>query len=432
MKVIVLGAGVIGITTAWYLACDGHEVQVIERQPAPGLETSFANGGQISVGHAEPWAHPGAWKQVLRWLIRADAPLLFRPRADRRQWAWILGFLRECSALRTERNITDLVNLGRYSRTQLQMLRADNGLRYDQQLRGILHFYTDPRELDRATGPARLMRELGLDREVVDRDQALRIEPALTAMGDRLVGATYTPDDESGDAHLFTRELAGLAAGKGVSFSYRHQVRRLQRQGRRVTGVVVQRERGTEELLSADAFVVCLGSYSPMLLAPLGLTIPVYPAKGYSMTVPVADPALAWQVSLTDDACKLVYSRLGDRLRIAGTAELSGWSTGLNTVRCRALLERVEQLFPGAGDTSDPLWWAGLRPTTPSNVPLIGGSRHPGLYLNTGHGTLGWTLACGSGRALADIIGGRPVEVPFPFTGTADPRLSLHDLGGAK
>jgi D-amino-acid dehydrogenase len=410
MKVLVLGSGVIGVTSAWYLAKSGHEVTVIDRRGAAGMETSFANGGQISVSHAEPWANPSAPLKVLKWLAREDAPLLFRLRPDVRQWLWGLAFLRECLPSRTRHNIRQIVNLGLYSRASLQALRAETGLEYDQLSKGILHFYTSERELDAALEPARMMRSHGCDIEMVTRERCLAIEPALRDAPD-LVGGSWTPSDESGDAHKFTQGLAAQAAQRGVKFR-QGRVDAIVREGDRIGGVRV-----ADHTLKADAYVVCLGSYSPLLVRPLGIRLAIYPAKGYSVTLPVADPAHAYSVSLTDDEHKLVFSRLGERLRIAGTAELNGYSTELNEVRCCAILRRVEQLFPGGGDAARASFWTGLRPATPSNVPYIGATRYPNLYLNTGHGTLGWTHSCGSGRALADIVSGRRPQVDFAFTG---------------
>ena len=411
MKVLVLGAGVIGVTTAWFLSKSGHDVTVLDRCDAAGMETSFANGGQISVSHAEPWANPSAPLKVLKWLAREDAPLLFRLRPDLRQWLWGLAFLRECTPARTRRNIRQIVNLGLYSRATLQSLRAETGIAYDHLTRGILHFYTSQSELDAALEPARLMREHGCDLEMIGPDRCVEIEPALKSARHLLVGGSMTTCDESGDAHKFTRELARLAGQRGVRFLFGQRIESLLREGDRISGV--QLDSGVR---TADAYVVAMGAYSPLLTRRIGIELSIYPAKGYSATVPVADPARAYSVSLTDDEYKLVFSRLGDRLRIAGTAELNGYSTGLNEVRCRALLRRTESLFPGAGDINRAQFWTGLRPATPSNVPYIGATRYPNLFLNTGHGTLGWTHACGSARALADIVAGREPEVEFEFT----------------
>lgn len=416
MKVLVLGAGVIGTATAWYLAARGHEVTVVDRREGPGLETSFANGGQISVCHAEPWANPEAPEQILKWIWRDDAPLLFRLRMDPRQWAWGASFLLECLPARTRRNIGDIVKLALYSRSSLQELRAATGIEYDQLALGILHYYTDPKVFEGAVRAASVMRDHGLDRDVKTVDEAVAIEPALAPARSRIVGATYTATDESGDAYLFTTRLAKLAEGRGVAFAMGRSIERIARSAGRVEGVAVRDGAGRGETLAADAYVIALGSYSPLVARDLGLALPVYPAKGYSASVPVADAARAPRVSLTDDEAKIVFSRLGDRMRIAGTAELSGYSTDLNAVRCEALIRRAREIFPGAGDYERATFWTGLRPSTPSNVPLVGATRYPNLFLNTGHGTLGWTMACGSGRALADIISGRPPEVDFRFT----------------
>lgn len=414
MNILVLGAGVVGTTTAWYLKQAGHTVTVIDRQPIAGNETSFANGGQISVSHAEPWANPHVFAHLMRWLGREDAPLLWRWRADLAQWLWGLRFLPECLPGRTRRNVEAIVNLALYSRGCLQALRAETGLHYDHLERGILHLYTDPAEYAQAAAAASLMRSFGLDREPVDVDRCLEIEPALRDARAYLVGGDYTPSDESGDAHRFTRALAERAQVAGVDFRFGLTVDRIAPAGRRIAGVVVRGD-DSEELLTADAYVVALGAYSPVLLNPLGVRVPVYPAKGYSATLTLAEGTLAPQVSLTDDGRKIVFSRLGNRLRVAGTAEFNGYNLELNPVRCEALMARTRELFPHLEYVGEPAFWCGLRPATPSNVPCIGASRYDNLWLNTGHGTLGWTMACGSGAALADLISGRRPAPNFPF-----------------
>ena len=415
MRVIVLGAGLLGVTSAYYLQQQGHEVTVVDRQASPAAETSFANGGQISVSHAEPWANPGAPLKVLQWLAREDAPLLFRLRADRHQWLWGLRFLRECTPARTRRNIEQIVRLGPYSRDALQSLRAATGIAYEQRTQGILHFYTSRKEFDAALAPTEQMRALGCDRRVISADEAVQIEPALRHIRPQLAGATYTAADESGDANRFTRELARLCQESGVRFLMSHTVTALRESAGRIDHVEATDSEGRFQHLRADAYVLALGSLSPLLARQLGMRLPVYPAKGYSVTMPVKDESMAHQVSLTDDEYKLVFSRLGDRLRIAGTAELNGYDRDLNRVRCEAIVRRVEQLFPGAGDTAQAQFWTGLRPATPSNVPLIGASRLPNFFLNTGHGTLGWTHACGSGKAIARIVSGLQPEIDFEF-----------------
>ncbi len=415
MHVIVLGAGLLGVTSAYYLRQQGHEVTVVDRQATPAAETSFANGGQISVSHAEPWANPSAPLKVLQWLGKEDAPLLFRLRADMRQWLWGLAFLRECTPARTRHNIEQIVRLGTYSRDQLQALRRDRGLEYDQRAQGILHFYTSQKEFEGAEGPAAQMRELGCDRRVISADEAVKLEPALAHIRPQLAGATYTAEDESGDANHFARELVRVCQADGVQFLMSHTVTALREAGGRIDHVEATDSEGRFQRMRADSYVLAMGSLSPLYAQPLGLNLPIYPAKGYSVTMPVKDASKAHQVSLTDDEFKLVFSRLGDRLRIAGTAEFNGYDRDLNRVRCEAIVRRTEQLFPGAGDPERAQFWTGLRPATPSNVPLIGQSRIPNLYLNTGHGTLGWTHACGSGASIARIISGLKPEVNFAF-----------------
>jgi len=420
MKVIVLGAGLLGVTSAYYLSQLGHEVTVLDRQATPAAETSFANGGQISVSHALPWANPAAPLKVLRWLGREDAPLLFRLRADSRQWLWGLQFLRECTPARTRRNIGQIVGLGIYSRAMLRELRRDTGIAYDQRAQGILHFYTSPGEFEAARGPVELMREFGCELRIVSPDEAVQIEPALRHVGSRLAGATFSAEDESGDANKFAREVARLCQARGVGFLMNHTITALRTAGG-VRGEEIDHVEATDpdggfRRIRGDAYVLALGPMSPLIAAPLGVRLPIYPAKGYSVTMPVKDESAANRVSLTDDEYKLVYSRLGNRLRVAGTAEFSGYDRDLNRVRCEAIVRRVEAIFPGAGDAAHAQFWAGLRPATPSNVPLIGRTKLPNLYLNTGHGTLGWTHACGSGRSIARIVSGLAPEVEFDFT----------------
>ncbi len=410
MKIVVLGAGVVGVAAAWFLREAGHDVLVLDRQAAPGMETSFANGGQISVSHAEPWANPGAIRKLLKWLGRDDAPLLFRLRADPQQWLWGTKFLLECLPGRSRRNIVQLVRLGLYSRATLQALRRQTGIQYHQLERGILHLYTERRDFEAAARTAELMRGLGVDRAPKNVDECVAIEPALSSARQQIAGGTYAASDESGDAHVFTQQLAALCEKRGVRFAYGKPVERIATEGDRVAGV----ETGGQPV-RGDAYVVALGSYSPLLLRPLGVRLPIYPAKGYSVTLPVKDAAAAWTVSLSDESHKLVFSRLGERLRIAGTAELAGYDTSINEVRCRAILKRTLDLFPQAGDATRAEFWAGLRPATPSNIPCIGRTRYTNLFLDTGHGTLGWTHACGSGRALADLISGRKPDVDFAF-----------------
>ncbi|HTH94848.1 MAG TPA: D-amino acid dehydrogenase [Rhodocyclaceae bacterium] len=412
MRVIVLGAGLIGTTAAWYLREAGHEVTVVDRQPAAGMETSFANGGQISVCHAEPWANPDVLPRVLKWIGHESSPLLWRMRADAAQWAWGLRFIRECTPARTRANIIAILKLALHSRACLQLLRSELKLQYDNLERGILHVYTDEHEFEHALPQAALMREHGCDRVVKNVEECLQIEPALGHSNVKLVGGTYTPDDESGDAHKFTQLLAAKCTERGVEYCYGASIDALMHEGDHIAGVRLAD--GTQ--LQGDAYVVALGSYTPLLLKPIGVNLPIYPGKGYSATLTLRDDAVAPTVSITDDAHKLVFSRLGNRLRIAGTAEFNGYDTSLNAVRCDALVKRTMTLFPEAHSEGTPQFWAGLRPVTPGNVPYIGQSRFSNLFVNSGHGTLGWTMACGSGQLLADLVTGTSAVIdPTPY-----------------
>ena len=407
MKVLVLGAGVVGTTAAWFLRATGHEVTVLDRQPVAGNETSFANGGQIAVSHAEPWSNPAAPLKILRWLGKPDAPLLFRPRADWHQWRWGMQFLIECLPSRNRRNLLRSLAISKYSGAALRELRAATGIAYDALQRGILQVYTDREGFEQAVHAAELVRGYGLAREVKTPDQCVALEPALKARRDWIVGATYTSTDESGDAHKFTRALAALGAERGIEFRYGVTIESIAVADNTVRGVRAVNEANRKEVLAADAYVVCLASYTPKLLDPIGIRTLIYPAKGYSATLPIVAPERAPQVSLTDDAKKLVFTRLGDRLRVAGTAELAGYDLALDPVRCEAITRRTVEWFGDAVDARRVEYWAGLRPATPSNVPYIGRTRYPNLYLNTGHGTLGWTMAAGSGKALAQIVSGQ-------------------------
>lgn len=412
MKVLVLGAGVVGVTSAWYLAKAGHEVTVIDREPSAGLETSFANGGQISVSQPEPWANPRAPAKIIKWLGQEDAPLLFRLRADRRQWSWGLRFLLECLPWRTRANTLSILRLAIYSRARLQALRRDTGIEYDHLEKGILQIYTDAREFESIDSRMRLLLSHGLAISVRSPAEVVALEPALRDSTIQIVGATYAADDETGDAYLFSHRLAELAAREGVNFGYNVEIERLLMEGDAISGVAV-RVAGRKEILTADSYLVSMGSYSPFLLAPAGISVPIYPVKGYSITAPINGPAP--NVCITDESGKVGMTRLGDQLRMAGTAEVSGYDTSVNETRCAAIADRVRKFLPNSADFGNVKKWAGLRPATPSNVPVIGRTRYANLYLNSGHGTLGWTLSCGSGAAIADLISGRPTEVDFPF-----------------
>jgi D-amino-acid dehydrogenase len=421
MKVIVLGSGIIGTASAWFLNKSGHDVTVLERQPGVAQETSFANGCQISVSHAEPWANPAAPMKVLKWLGKEDAPLLYRFRPEWLQWKWGMHFLRECTPGRTAENIRQIVAICEYSRQTLQQVRAETGAEYDHLTRGILHFYTDQKEFDESLPAAKLMRDLGCPRDSISAEEVVKIEPALASIRDKIVGGDFTATDESGDVYKFTTGLADKAAQAGVDFQFNTTITRLLTEGTgasaKITGVEIIDPEGRHKVLRADAFVLAMGSFSVPLVKPLGIDLMIYPGKGYSATYKVIESEGAPSVSLTDDGYKLVISRLGDRLRVAGTCELNGYTRELNTTRCEAITRRTRELFPDACDYENPTYWTGLRPLTPSNVPYIGKTKFSNLFLNTGHGTLGWTMGCGSGRAIAEIVSGRRPELDFAFTG---------------
>jgi D-amino-acid dehydrogenase len=406
--VIVLGAGVVGICTAYWNLRAGRSVCIVDRQPQSGLETSFANGGQVSVSHAEPWANPSAPFKVLKWLFNSDAPLLFRPRMDVHQWLWIAKFLVDCLPRRATRHTAEIVQMALESRGLIQKIRTDEGLRYDARSKGILHFYRDRREFEAAIPVAELMRKYGCDRTVIDADKVVEIEPAFTERRGDIAGATYTADDESGDAFKFTQGLAQVCEKMGGVFLYNHQVTALDANpsAGQVSAVEVCGPDGYRTLRARDV-VVSLGCWSAPFLRPYGVRLNIYPAKGYSMTIPTNGTNCAPVTSLTDDEFKLVYSNYGDRLRVAGTAELSGYSRNLNHARCQAILNNVKRLFPNAGKFDQATFWSGLRPTTPSNIPYVGRTRYRNLWLNTGHGTLGWTLGAGSGFRIANMIEGQ-------------------------
>jgi D-amino-acid dehydrogenase len=422
MKVIVLGAGIVGVSTAWYLLERGHEVTVVDRQADAALETSFANGAQISVSYCEPWAHPSAPLKVIKWLAHDDSPLLFRPKLDLHQWRWGLSFLANCTQAAFERNVAQLVALGRYSHESLKSLVAQTGIEYDRLERGILHFFCDAKDFDAAATGAEIMRRHGVDRRILSRDEVLQVEPALRGFAEHIVGGTYTASDESGDARSFTQALARRCEARGAQFLYGHDVAGFEVTGGELQAVRVQR-RHESRTLRADAFVAALGSHTAPLLRPLGVDLNIYPAKGYSATFKLREPERASVVSMIDDTRKIAISRLGDTIRVAGTAEMAGYDTGLDTptarVRCAALVKRYEELFPGVADTREPNFWAGLRPSTPNNVPYIGRTRIARLWVNAGHGTLGWTHGAGSGRALAELMSGVRPALAFGFCGDA-------------
>ncbi|MBC7708595.1 MAG: D-amino acid dehydrogenase [Rhizobacter sp.] len=419
-RVLVLGAGILGVHTAYFLRQRGFDVTVVDRQPGPALETSFANGSQISVSQSDPWASPHAPFKILKWLGKEDAPLLFRLKWDINQWRWGLRFLYECLPGRAEHNTLQAMRLSEYSRRTLQMLRKETAIQYDHAEAGIMMIHSNRQSFDEAAEAAQLLIRNGERRDVLSVAEAVTIEPALAHTAPTLAGAIYAPNDESGDAYKFTVALAERAAAMGVEFLYNTTIERIDRGQGGVTGVVVapsSTSAGAGRTLTADSYVVALGSYSTSLLKGVGVDALIYPAKGYSATLPIVNQPGAPKGSITDDEMKIVFTTIGDRLRIAGTAELNGFDTTLNPVRCAALTNRAKHHFPDLCDWQAVQYWTGLRPATPSNLPIIGQSKLKNLYLNTGHGTLGWTEGPGSARALADIIAGEKPEVDYEFLG---------------
>ena len=394
---------------------------VIERRPGAAQETTFGNGSQISVSHSEPWANPSAPSKILKWLGKEDAPLLYRFRAEQLQWEWGARFLLECSPRRTAHNTRQCVAMSDFSKRTLRALREETKLDYTHSSHGIMHFYTDKEDYESSKAGAKLMTSLGCPRNTISPDEVVQIEPALSPVHDKLIGGDFTPDDEHGDSREFTVALSEKAIEKGVEFRFNTTATRLIKEGTgaasRIVAVETITPTGEFEVLKADAFVISMGSFSAPFLKPLGISLMIYPAKGYSATFPVTNPDKAPLVSLIDAGHKLVFSRLGNRLRVGGTAEMNGYERPLNEARCDALIRRTSELFPEACDFSAPHFWTGLRPMTPSNIPYIGKSQISNLFLNTGHGTLGWTMGCGSGRSIADIVSGRLPEVDFEFFG---------------
>ena len=437
MKVIVLGAGIIGVSTAWHLLARGHDVTVIERQPDAALETSFANAAQISVSYCEPWASKGTPLKALKWMLRNDAPLLFKPRLDWQQWRWAWLFLRQCNDAAFERNLQQIVALGAYSHDALKEVVAITGIEYHRLERGIAHFFSDQKSFDQAARDCELMRQYGVERRVVSTAELLQIEPAWAAYRHRIVGGTYSASDESGDARVFTQALAQRCAARGASFLYGHDIEGLDVKNDAIKSVAAYarntRAAGINDAqtlhVKADAVVVACGSYSAPLLRTVGVDLPIYPGKGYSATFKILKPEQAPSVSTMDDGNKCAISRLGDYLRVAGTIEIGGYDTSLTTplarTRSAMLARRIEELLPGVCDTrlesegGTPNFWTGLRPATPTNIPYIGQTKVRGLWVNAGHGTLGWTHGAGSGKAMAALISGVKPALTFGFYGAA-------------
>ena len=406
MKVLVLGGGVIGVTTAYYLAKSGHEVTVVDRQPATALETSFANAGEVSPGYASPWAGPGVPIKAIKWLLMKHGPLVLRPKLDPAMWLWLAKMLRNCTSARYAVNKSRMIPLAEYSRDCLRALRAETAIRYDERSRGTLQLFRKQAQLDGTAGDIAVLKQYGVPYEVLDREGCVGAEPALAAVKHRIAGGLLLPQDETGDCHMFTQALAARAAQIGVQFRFETTIERLVADASEIAGVAT-----SAGVLRADAYVVALGSWSPRLLRPSGISIPVYPVKGYSITVPIIDSEAAPVSTVMDESYKVAITRLGDRIRVGGTAEISGYSNRLDSARRATLDHSLTDMFPSGGNLAEATFWSGLRPMTPDGPPVIGATRYANLHLNTGHGTLGWTMACGSARVLADLLSGRKPEI---------------------
>lgn len=406
MRVIVLGSGVVGVATAYFSARAGHDVTVIDRQPGPALETSYANAGEVSPGYASPWAAPGVPFKAVKWLLMKHGPLVIRPSLDPAMWIWVARMLRNCTHHRYALNKGRMVRLAEYSCDVLRNLRKETGITYDERSRGTLQLFRTQAQLDGVGADIDVLKSYGVAYELLDRDGCIRAEPALATVREKFVGGLRLPGDETGDCRIFTERLAALAVAQGVTFHYSTEVSDIATAASEITSVRTSRGE-----LSADVYVMALGSYSPLLLRRIGIRIPVYPIKGYSITVPIVDAAGAPESTVMDETYKVAITRLGDRIRVGGTAEVAGYNLTLYPSRRSTLEHSVSDLFGRGGDLSRATFWTGLRPMTPDGPPVVGATRYKNLYLNTGHGTLGWTMACGSGRVLADQLSGRAPEV---------------------
>ncbi len=405
MEVIVMGAGITGVTAAYVLASRGHKVTVLEQEAAPALQTSFSNGGQLSYSHAEPWANPAVFGKLLGWMFRNDAPLVLRPRAELRMLKWSMMFLMNCTEAKARENCERMWRIASYSRDKMAQIRAETGVEFNFLQKGILHVFSDRKSYEGAKKQADFQETLGCKEHVFSKAQVLEKEPALANAKKDIIGGLYSDTDESGDIHLFTTNLAKYCSDNlGVEFFYGAQITSIEKTGSKITNV-----KTSQGDFSGDLFVLSLGAYSALLAEPLGLKLPIYPMKGYSITVPLWEDAP--HVSITDDEKKVVFSRLGDKIRGAGTAEFAGYNTEVREVRIKQIIGSLESLFPRATLDDRMTKWACIRPQTPDGPPIIGRTEIDNLYLNTGHGTLGWTQGAGTAHLLADIMEGRETEI---------------------
>ena len=407
MRIVVLGAGVIGVTSAWYLARAGHEVTVVDRQPAAALETSFANAGEISPGYSTPWAAPGIPQKALRWMFQQHAPLVLHASLDRGRASWMAQMLKNCTADAYGINKQRMMRIAMYSRDCLEQLRKDTGIRYDERTQGTLQVFRTDKQVQAVAKDIKILKADGVAYEELDVDGCVRAEPGLAHSRHLLAGGLRLPGDETGDCNIFTQSLAAMAEAEGVRFFYDTSIVCLESG---TTGRV-EAVRTSAGRLTGDLFVVALGSHSPALVHPFGVRLPVNPVKGYSLTLPIVDESRAPVSTVMDETYKVAITRLGDRIRVGGLAELAGFDLSLSPRRRATLAKSVGELFGGAGDLDRATFWTGLRPMTPDGTPIIGPTSVGNLWVNTGHGTLGWTMAAGSARVLSDLISGRTPEI---------------------
>jgi D-amino-acid dehydrogenase len=422
MKVVVMGGGVIGVSTAYYLARAGAEVTLVDRQPGAALETSFANAGQVSPGYSTPWAAPGIPLKAIKWMFQKHAPLAIRLDGSVFQLRWMAQMLRHCAPARYAENKERMMRVAEYSRSCLQALRAETGIGYEHRTGGTIQLFRSQAQVDAVQRDTQVLQELGVPYELLSPEQLALAEPGLAHATGRLAGGLRLPNDETGDCHMFTRGLAEIARSLGVDFRFGHDVEGLVTEGGQVAGVRVG-----GEVLRADRYVLAFGSFSRAFAQPLGLDLPVYPVKGYSLTVPLVDEAFAPRSTVLDETYKIAVTRFDNRIRVGGMAELAGFDMRLDPRRRATLEHVVSDLFPG-GDLPQATFWTGLRPMTPDSTPIIGATKFPNLFLNTGHGTLGWTMACGSGKLVADLVTGRRPEIRTD--GLALDRYAGHKAGG--
>lgn len=407
MKVLILGSGVLGITSAWYLAKAGYEVTVLDRQPGPGLETSFGNAGMISPGYSAPWAAPGVPLKAIKWLMSEHAPLAIRPTSDPQQYRWMMQMLSNCTQGRYAVNKERMMRLAEYSRDCLIQLRADSGLDYEHRELGTLQLFRTQKQLDAAANDIAVLQRCGVPYQLLDRAGCIQHEPGLAPSSDKFVGGLRLPNDETGDCYMFTTQLAAKCAELGVNFLFNRTISSLLSHDNRIQGVSLT----DGEVLTADQYVLALGSYSPQLVKPLGISLPIYPVKGYSLTIPVADPSMAPVSTIMDETYKVAITRFANRIRVGGMAELAGFDTELREKRRATLKMVINDLFPLGGQAQELDFWTGYRPMTPDGTPIIGTSKLSNLFFNTGHGTLGWTMACGSSQLLVDRIAGSSMGI---------------------